>query len=913
LNRIYPRDGEKDVTIYLTKDSARHPNGDYAKAVSDAIKSWNEAFKAAGAGFGLKFGGAEDSDRVENGDVRYHKVAIYDDDRRSRLLGYGPSVPDSRTGETFSSSNHIYLRNYKQGLKSSIQKFIYWQLGAYDSIALGPIEDFISSDSNPSSTESTLAEVFNSNSDHGNVQLAFDGRLNDFSLMAENHIIPSSEALPTRDAHFEKYSCNYLENSMPVTVKKIQQKCLSNAAEDSKFARYLDAMKSMRDAGDASYAMSFDDRDGLLDEAAALEDCASRLIGDKLRATLVHEFGHNFGLRHNFAASSDKENLRVDPENQSIQTSASVMDYAHNDADRNINLGAYDFAAVRFAYANEIEIISIDNPDDRKFIKIPDGKSIDATVAQHPGYILKQYKFCTDEDVSNGSVQIPKFDPQCKRWDNGSTVVENARDIIQQMSAYILTNTKRLDREYGFPKTTQFNSAIEAKYLFSLKQIYDYYRWILAGKNPESSDQSLYLKGLDSDGVERLKAEAEAKFGDEFVEYEKAATLIKKFLQDIVFNLDNSYCVISDRNDPGSIPYALVFGMARTQILREQNHSLTDCQDPVLRSELITGFQKHQNILRSNYTAISQEDYEITSFGVPVEPLVARNQNNPLELKLIEHGLLGLRQAAANMLFNAGTSATSELDNVSYLPSMANEPEIRESARERLMQRLLNGKLLDKSYSRAGDDQDETGFIQGPFFPDFQSEKEIYDNIIEGTRDSLSFSEKRSLSFSFITTSTIEAEEFKERNNINEFVLFKAGKDFFNNNPNIPNNENQTRSQNASTSYLFANANNNPRSYLILKKLNLLQAGEDAFGLGLHKMNVNALTDSQLNDLKAILSDRLMANQRAEDVSAILQDTERLKEAALLIKQLAMYSQQYSKDLSVQIKQLSRLLFKEVI
>jgi hypothetical protein len=352
------------------------------------------------------------------------------------------------------------------------------------------------------------------------------------------------------------------------------------------------------------------------------------------------------------------------------------MDYAHNDADRNINLGAYDFAAVRFAYANEIEIVSIDNPEDRKFIKIPDEKSIDAAVAQHPGYILKPYKFCTDDDVSNGSVQIPKFDPQCKRWDNGSTVVENARDIIQQMSAYILTNTKRLDREYGFPGTSQFNGTIEDKFLFSLKQFYDYYRWILAGKNPESSDQSLYLKGLDSDGVQRLKAEAEAKFGDEFVEYEKAATLIKNFLQDIVFNLDNNYCVISDRNDPESIPYAIVFGMARTQILREQDHSLTDCQDPVLRPELIAGFQKHQKILRSNYAATSQEDYEITSFGVPLEPLVARNQNNPLELKLMEHGLLGLRQAAANMLFNSGTSATEELGTFSYLPSMANEPEM---------------------------------------------------------------------------------------------------------------------------------------------------------------------------------------------------------------------------------------------
>lgn len=882
LNRIYPKEGEDSVTIYLTKDSARHPDGDYAKAVSDAIESWNIAFSKANAGFSLKFGGTANEDRVENGDVRYHKVAIYHDDRRSRLLGYGPSVSDSKTGETFSSSNHIYLRNYKQGLKNSIQKFIYWQLGAYEDITIGAIDEIIAAELDGSAAETSMTDSFYSQSSENSVQLAFNGQLNNFSLDAQKSDEPTHEANSLNNEHLEKYSCNYLENSMPITVKKIQQKCLSNDAENSKFARYLDLMKSQRSDGDQAYARSFDDRDGTLNEAAALEDCASRLIGDKLRATLVHEFGHNFGLRHNFAASADRDNLLVDPENQSRQTSASVMDYAHNDADRNINLGSYDFAAVRYAYANEIELVNANRPEDTKFVKIQNGQSVDATVAQHPGYILKQYKFCTDDDVSNEYAQIPTFDPQCKRWDNGSTAVEIAKDVIQQMSSYILTNTKRLDRESGFPSTASYNSRIEQKYLFSLKQIYDHYRWLLAGKNALAPVQQLSLQGLGDDEIDRLKTNAKDRFGQEFVEYDKAASLIKDFLIDLVFNLDNMYCVISDKNDAASIPYALVFGIERMRIIREQDYTIKECQDPELQPRLISGYHKHQEIMRSGHTRNHNPDYAISSFGVPIELSEARNEYNPLELKVVQHGLLGLRQAAAKILFANTGFSTKELQTISYSPSIADEPAIREAALDLLMERFLYGKFIGQE-NQSG----ETYAEENPdlFFPDFISEMTIYDVIVNGIKGSLNFSQRKSLDFEFNTNSIIEAEEFKRTHNMNNFQVLKAA-----------------------GSYSFANKKDNPRAFKIIKKLNSLLAAAEAFGFELHRIDTDALSEKQINGIRAILNDRLMLNKNVEDVDALLEDSVALKEKAEQIKDLARYWQRYGEDLTIQVEQLIRLI-----
>ncbi|MBF0298986.1 MAG: zinc-dependent metalloprotease [Oligoflexia bacterium] len=81
--------------------------------------------------------------------------------------------------------------------------------------------------------------------------------------------------------------------------------------------------------------------------------------------TLVHEIGHNLGLRHNFKGSYDKENFysieEVTTKDEakklnivSAPTFSSVMDYGESELNTLGVMGKYDIAALRFGYAREL-------------------------------------------------------------------------------------------------------------------------------------------------------------------------------------------------------------------------------------------------------------------------------------------------------------------------------------------------------------------------------------------------------------------------------------------------------------------------------------------------------------------------------------------------------------------------------
>lgn len=88
---------------------------------------------------------------------------------------------------------------------------------------------------------------------------------------------------------------------------------------------------------------------------------------------LVHEIGHNFGLRHNFKGSIDSDGHGPD------EPSSTVMDYVIGMG----RPGQYDLDAIRYAYG--------------------------------PGAERTDYLYCTDEDVT--------LDPGCARWDFGHPLV----------------------------------------------------------------------------------------------------------------------------------------------------------------------------------------------------------------------------------------------------------------------------------------------------------------------------------------------------------------------------------------------------------------------------------------------------------------------------------------------------------
>ena len=123
--------------------------------------------------------------------------------------------------------------------------------------------------------------------------------------------------------------------------------------------------------------------------------------------TALHEMGHAFGLRHNFAGSADQEHFpqeykdiaaklaagdkSVVKEDLDPYAASSIMDYTRDFFDQKNGLGTYDKAAIKYTYNRSIN------------------RESDPVTLAH-------YKFCTDHQVGENLL--------CQRFDKGHNVTE---------------------------------------------------------------------------------------------------------------------------------------------------------------------------------------------------------------------------------------------------------------------------------------------------------------------------------------------------------------------------------------------------------------------------------------------------------------------------------------------------------
>lgn len=138
-------------------------------------------------------------------------------------------------------------------------------------------------------------------------------------------------------------------------------------------------------------------------------------------STLLHELGHAFGLRHNFAASADRRNYQhlyhaltdLSPEDRDPFAYSSVMDYGAEFYVGEAGLGPYDRASIRYVYNRGI---------DRE--KDPVTKA---------GFL-----FCTDHQVGE--------EIHCRKFDKGSNVSEITAHVIERYERNWALDHFRRDR-----------------------------------------------------------------------------------------------------------------------------------------------------------------------------------------------------------------------------------------------------------------------------------------------------------------------------------------------------------------------------------------------------------------------------------------------------------------------------------
>jgi hypothetical protein len=298
-------------------------------------------------------------------------------------------------------------------------------------------------------------------------------------------------------------------------------------------------------------------------ENSVLDSCSRKLVVGKFMGTLVHEMGHNFGLRHNFMGSNDAANfLPADVTGTKHQVrSSSVMEYSSFNEDRLVKPGTYDVAAIRFGYADAIEL------NDGKIAPL----NVKSSIAQNLSTKNAQahtFKFCTDEDVSLST------DPMCQRHDSGVTPLEVVKNIIADYQASVELLNFRGDAIHSVsPSRLQIYRL--TRYMLPLSRFYEEWRTGLAHYLGQDDQYLERLSTAEMDATVKKMA-ADPKYAEFVKQYKPVADSIFGFFFQVA-TMENRYCVMSKADGSGIILNELE--NVRQQTYFNKGQSISSCKE----------------------------------------------------------------------------------------------------------------------------------------------------------------------------------------------------------------------------------------------------------------------------------------------------------------------------------------------
>lgn len=409
LNRWNPT---KKITYHMNAPFNKPENKVLKQATIDAVKSINRSLEQTGSEVRIDL--KDPVEGMQVGDLRNNMIVMVEDPQNSGIIGYGPSVTNPLTGEIVNARTVMYLGN--------IKAFLKW---TYDEVIEAKLEEL---QLEAAKLAEQVTEVSGSASEQGQSKPAI--RLVQNKASKSQQLISEVNHLSHGHNHGGDTSQRRLVVDRQLSEKKLRQlsvdrQDLTKISGDmrqrleilSKYNAYPGELFNFHSAIEAQI-------DDLLKETQLkpwlqLTEVEKRKVIDTLLPyvwvpTLVHELGHNLGLRHNFAGSEDKANFYSKDELAEMGAKkefkySSVMDYAYRSTNELPVMGKYDIAALRFAYAEKMELAS------GELITVDEFRKTQ-------GVELKPYEFCTDEHVA--------VNPTCNRFDEGTNLVEITAHFI---------------------------------------------------------------------------------------------------------------------------------------------------------------------------------------------------------------------------------------------------------------------------------------------------------------------------------------------------------------------------------------------------------------------------------------------------------------------------------------------------
>lgn len=609
-----------------------------------SIQYWDAAFQQAGAKSRVVLKEVDangDCFDAPLGDLEFHTLNLIDSIQSSNLLGVGPSLIDPYSGEVVNTTMNVHLAPFRSIIGSEVRTFIKSRLGVFtdssnrldatvvtNSTILGEtvssgnpynlmgrllperLKKFIASqyhfghfmkDLDPNNLPRLAAvngygpldpvNMFEAGSFDSNtlsmrkLQMVSDHIASTDRLVAGDQVrigpIQNYKDAFDRAQFVQKYRPEFFnryfsaENSALATMNNLTKDIETRCPEVLEFIQTKLASAVQGEVPEVTSA----------EEYPVVRKCMARLIPEKVMATIVHELGHNLGLRHNFFASSDKKNFFTKEEVKAIYNievasdndlpkSSSVMDYVPSDKDRLFYPGHYDIAAIRYGYANKVELEAPNQPaGSGSIVELNEGVVDTSPGAQgsinenarRNNWVIRDYKFCTDHHASMN------LDPMCQLHDYGTTPEESVDDIINQFYESLVLTGNRYDRYVA----ASSGYIARAMRLQSLHRFYNEWRFKLADYLGAGRE---YLENYTPEQYAQLLASLENDPNFEGKDYLKVRRKIFEFFKDVVL-LENKYCVTLDK-ELQSIK-AVELEKIRTQLRhRYPKAKIANCEDP---------------------------------------------------------------------------------------------------------------------------------------------------------------------------------------------------------------------------------------------------------------------------------------------------------------------------------------------
>jgi hypothetical protein len=426
LNRWNPE--RKEVVYYLTDNFNKPEMAAIKKATEEAFEQVNKGLQTAGIETRLVL---KDPAHKVPGDVRNSMVILVEDPVAAGPLGYGPTVANPRTGEILSGRVAMYYGNYLQNIKYSYDEVVRELQKEKNEIGNPPVE---AAKAGPAVAANSKSQAVTKN-----IASSMAASYNSFKQAVGGGAIKGGFELPVLNPLTSMTQKAFMKSQLR-TDKTSTAKSTLGAM--SKYCNYPAELFPFDEIirGTLQTKLGTDLRPWNQLTAAEQKVVLAVLLPEVWKPTLVHELGHNLGLRHNFGGSEDKPNFYSTTELAIMGVKheipySSVMDYGNSELNLLPTLGKYDIAALRFAYKRVVET------SDGKTLPVAStlAKLQSDMAASGDTSEFKAYQYCSDEHVD--------ANPNCKRFDKGTNMTEIVNYLIQSYEDYYAIRNFRNGRE----------------------------------------------------------------------------------------------------------------------------------------------------------------------------------------------------------------------------------------------------------------------------------------------------------------------------------------------------------------------------------------------------------------------------------------------------------------------------------